>query len=214
MAKKTKSLSEIKAMLGAEKYDSLGSNIASKLTTERIRALEYYQGDITRDVPNITGRSQAVSSDVLDTVHGLMPGLMEVFAASEDAIQFSPVGPEDREAAEQETAYVQHVFWNKNPGFQIMHDFMFDALLSKLGVVKVWAEEDEKEEQETYYGQSEDQLAYMLAQNPDWQIVAQTVNVDGFGQPVYDVTIQRKRQYMSFRVACVPPEEFGIARRA
>ncbi len=38
-----------------------------------------------------------------------------------------------------------------------------DALLSKVGIVKVWCEEREEEERETYYDLTDDQLA-LLAQ--------------------------------------------------
>src|SRR5262245_36254075 len=85
-------------------------------------------------------RSKAVSSDVADTIEGLMPPLMEIFAAGEEVVQFAPVGPEDVAAAEQETDYVNHVFMQQNPGFLVLYSFIKDALLSKVGVVKVWWE--------------------------------------------------------------------------
>ena len=66
-------------------------------------------------------------------------------------VRFEPVGPEDELAAAQETDYVNHVFMQQNPGFMILYSFVKDALLSKVGIVKIWWEEREEEERETYY---------------------------------------------------------------
>jgi hypothetical protein len=41
----------------------------------------------------------------------------------------------------------------------VLYAFIKDALLSKTGLVKVWWEENEQEERETYYGLDEQQYA-------------------------------------------------------
>ncbi len=71
---------------------------------------------------------------------------MDIFAGSDEVVRFEPVGPEDEAAAQQETDYVNHVFMQQNPGFMILYSFIKDALLSKVGIVKVWWEEREEEE--------------------------------------------------------------------
>jgi hypothetical protein len=91
-----------------------------------------------------------VSTDVADTIEGLMPNLMDIFAGSDEVVRFEPVGPEDESAAAQETDYVNHVFMQQNPGFMVLYSFIKDALLSKVGIVKVWWEEREEESRETY----------------------------------------------------------------
>jgi hypothetical protein len=67
-------------------------------------------------MPAPEGRSHAVSTDVADTIEGLMPSLMEIFRTGDEVVRFEPVGPEDVAAAEQETDYVNHVFMQVNPG--------------------------------------------------------------------------------------------------
>ena len=86
-------------------------------------------------------------------------------------MRFNPVGPEDAAASDQETDYVNHVFMQKNPGFLILYSFIKDALLSKVGIVKVWWEEDERECEETYYDLDDDQYA-MIAGQDGVEIVA------------------------------------------
>src|SRR4051795_3695694 len=157
------SVSDLKAMLASEKTDALAALPISRLAEERADAMDYYLGDMRKDMPAQDGRSRAVSTDVADTVEGLMPSLMDIFAGSDEVVRFEPVGPEDVAAAQQETDYVNHVFMQQNGGFMVLYSFIKDALLSKAGIVKVWWEEREEESRETYYDLTDDQFT-LLAQ--------------------------------------------------
>lgn len=156
-------VSDLKAMLGCEKANALAAISAARLMEERADAMDYYLGDMRKDMPAQDGRSRAVSTDVADTIEGLMPSLMDIFAGSDEVVRFEPAGPEDEAAAAQETDYVNHVFMQQNPGFMILYGFIKDALLSKVGIAKVWWEEREEENRETYYDLTDDQFA-LLAQ--------------------------------------------------
>ena len=174
------SVLDLKAMLASEKANALAAISAARLMEERADAMDYYLGDMRKDMPAQDGRSRAVSTDVADTIEGLMPSLMDIFAGSDEVVRFEPVGPEDEAAAQQETDYVNHVFMQQNPGFMILYSFIKDALLSKVGIVKVWWEEREEESRETYYDLTDDQFA-LLAQavmesGGAMKIVAHTVH--------------------------------------
>jgi hypothetical protein len=90
-------------------------------------------------------------------------------------VKFEPVGPEDEQAAQQETDYVNHVFMQQNPGFMVLYTFIKDALLQKNGIVKVFWDESEREERETYYDLTEEQLMAVVqrveASNGQMEIV-------------------------------------------
>jgi hypothetical protein len=229
---------ELTALLSAERSDALAAVQATKLSEERERALEYYAGDVTMDIPDVDGRSRAVSMDVADTVEGLMPQLMEIFCSSDEVVKFEPVGPEDVQAADQETDYVNHVFMQKNPGFMVLYSMIKDALLSKVGIVKVWWEQEQREHRETYLDLDDDAYAVLEA-DPEVEIVEhsmrpaypgqQTTDEGGqFSQSaslppssvnsppssamLHDVTIAIKKTYGCAKVMPVPPEEFGITR--
>lgn len=210
MAKKSKTLSETElgSVLAAEKADALASTNSSQLSIDREKALAYYMGDMQNDMPSIEGRSSAVSTDVFDTIEGMLPDLLEIFAGGEEVVRFNAVGPEDVPAAEQETQYVNHVFLQKNPGFLILYSFIKDALLSKVGIVKVHWDEEEREERETYLDQPEDVFA-LVSSDPEVEVVEHTEH-DG----LHDFTVVEKSTYGCAKVEPVPPEEFGIARRA
>ncbi|MGA7485763.1 MAG: hypothetical protein WBW74_02305 [Xanthobacteraceae bacterium] len=222
---------DLRALLAAEKADALSAMSASKLSDERARALDYYLGDMSRDMPAPEGRSRAVSSDVADTIEGLMPTLMDIFCGGDEVVRFEPVGPEDVAAAEQETDYVNHVFMQGNPGFLVLYSFIKDALLSKVGIVKVWWETREETERATYFDLTEDQFA-IIAGDPAVEIVEHTekrianseiANSEAGDRYsllatryslVHDVTVETRRTSECARVEAVPPEEFGIARNA
>src|SRR6516162_6407259 len=176
------STSDLKAMLASEKANALAAISAARLAEERADAMDYYLGDMRKDMPAPDGRSRAVSTDVADTIEGLMPHLMDIFAGSDEVVRFEPVGPQDVAAAEQETDYVNHVFMQQNPGFLILYSFIKDALLSKVGIVKVWWEEREEEERETYLDQSEDAFALLVA-DPEIEIVAHSQHADPLFKP-------------------------------
>lgn len=179
------SMSELTAILEAEKKDALSAAAASKLSEERSKAMDYFLGDMKDDMPSLPDRSSAVSTDVADTVEGMMPQLMEIFTAGDEVVEFQPVGTEDEEAAQQETDYVNHVFMQKNAGFLTLYAIIKDALLQKVGIVKIWWEEEEQEERETYQNLSDD--AYLLMQtDPEIEIVEHTERVMGYGDSADD----------------------------
>lgn len=221
------SVSDLKAKVAAEHADALSAYNASTLSSDRSDAMDYYLGDMSKDMPVPEGRSKVVSTDVADTVEGLMPQLMDIFAGSDEVVRFDPVGPEDEEAAQQETDYINHVFMQQNPGFMVLYSFIKDALLQKTGLVKVWWEEREEKSRETYYDQSEEQFALIaqqaLQEDSGLEIVEHSQEVEETqdpvtGQPVqtvkHDVTVVTTRKVEHARVMGVPPEEFGIERSA
>jgi hypothetical protein len=204
---------ELKAILQAEKYDAMGSIKASHLSLDRTSAMKYFLGDMTDDMPAIEGRSVAVSTDVSDSVLGLMPSLMEIFCGSDQIVRFDATSQQDVMQAEQETDYINHVMMNVNPGYKILYHFMYDALLSKTSVVKVWWEQGKTKERDTYYDQSDD--VWMLVQaDPDVEVIEHSERPDPMLGMLHDFTLERTRDTSYAKVDPVPPEEFGISRRA
>ncbi len=176
MAKKSDG--DLRALLAAEYQGALAATNASKLSTDRENSMAYYLGDMTRDMPQPIGRSGAVSMDVADTIEGMMPQLMEIFTGNDEVVKFEPVGPEDVSGAQQETDYVNHVFMNQNPGFLVIYQFIKDALLQKLGIVKIWTEKEDKEERETYLDKTDDEYALIIS-DPDVEVVEHTAHGPG-----------------------------------
>ena len=158
---------EIIAQIEAQENIAYGVN-DSALSNDRAEAIDYYLGQPFGNEEE--GRSQVVSYDVQDTIEAALPQLLKVFVAGDQVVKFEPKGPEDQDAADQETDYVNHVVMEKNEGFKIFYVWFKDALLSKNGYVKVYAEDEEEEEEYKYEGLTDAQLQ-MLASDEKTEVL-------------------------------------------
>jgi len=165
---------EIIARVEAEENIAYGVN-DSALSNDRASAIDYYLGQPFGNEEE--GRSQVISYDVQDTIEAALPQLLKVFVAGDKVVQFDPKGPEDQDAAEQETDYINHVVMEKNEGFKIFYVWFKDALLSKNGYVKVYAEEEEEVEEYEYKGLTDAQLQ-MLASDENTEVLEHTPYAD------------------------------------
>jgi len=165
---------EIIAQIEAEENIAYGVN-DSALSNDRAEAIDYYLGQPFGNEEE--GRSQVVSYDVQDTIESALPQLLKVFVAGDKVVQFDPKGPEDQDAADQETDYVNHVVMEKNEGFKIFYVWFKDALLSKNGYVKCYAEEEEEVEEYEYKGLTDAQLQ-MLASDDNTEVLEHTAYAD------------------------------------
>lgn len=168
------------------------------------------------------GRSSVVSSDVLDTVEGMLPDLIDVFVSSDKAVQFDPVSKEDEEGAKQATDACNYVFYKQNNGFLCLYSAIKDGLLLKTGGLKWCWEEKRTPNFSTYRGVDEMQLAMWLAQNPKAEVIEKDERdepmQDQMGQTigmrrVYDVKIKVVEIKGKVKLTPIPPDELLISRR-
>ena len=165
---------EIIARVEAEENIAYGVN-DSALSNDRASAIDYYLGQPFGNEEE--GRSQVISYDVQDTIEAALPQLLKVFVAGDKVVQFDPKGPEDQDAAEQETDYINHVVMEKNDGFKTFYVWFKDALLSKNGYVKVYSEDEEEVEEYDYKGLTDAQLQ-MLASDDNTEVLEHTAYPD------------------------------------
>lgn len=137
--------------------------MGSEIQKQQAKAMEYYFGEPEGDLspPDVDDRSDIVDTVVSDQIEWLMPTLMEIFYASGDPVRFTPTKAGDEDAADQMTLVVNHVVNVQNPGFQIFEDWFKSALLSKIGIVKVWWQVDTTSTRETYQALTDIQLAIL-----------------------------------------------------
>lgn len=194
--------SELLSLVSGERKRAIGLDHDETLRSEREQALNYYKGEMP-DMTARPGRSRAVSTDVAEAIDTVLPDLVEIFTG-EEVVAFIPKGEEDEEAAEQETDYINHVFFNENPGFLLLHTAIKDALLTKVGVFTWWAED--YEESEEFEGAKEE-IAVALAQHGDAVEIGEP---NESGLISYKITRKGKKPC----VACVPSEDFAVSRDA
>lgn len=201
----------------------------TEYSRERSETLDYYLGEpFGNEVEN---RSQVVATEVSDTIEFIMPQLMKVFQSSDHFARFVAREPEDIRAAEQATDLVNYVINNDNNGFVNLYSWFKDALLFKVGVLKVFWEENVQVVDEKYQDLSEEELTILL-DDSDVEVVSQSINevgvinddveVDGEIDPIdeiplaitYDVEIKRRKNSGKTKIMNVPPEEFLFSRRS
>jgi len=226
---------ELKSIVNAEIEDAIGF-VGTEITEDRADALKYYNGEPFGD--EIEGLSSFVSSDVSDVVETMMPSLMRIFTSSDKVVEVIPEGEEDEPYAEQVEDFLNWSFYRNNPGFMVLETMFRDALLSKIGVAKIyWNDNDEVTEHEQR-DMSESQLL-MLADDDEVEILSQVERPDPMAPEmpmmdpmgnqmqdedglaltmpapmVYDVKYRRTENDGRIVVEAVPPEEFLISKRA
>jgi hypothetical protein len=181
--------------------------------------MAYYLGEATHELtpPDVDGRSKVVSKDLLEVVESAMPSLMRMFCGADDVIRFEAEGPEDEKNANDATEYCGWMLFRKNQGFTVLHDAIKSALISRMGVVKVYCEEawDEREEHYEYLSEQDVQA---LAVDENVEIVEQVPvqampGPDGTPpQPTFNVTAKRKTKQHNIVVEGVPPEEMWFSK--
>jgi hypothetical protein len=194
--------------LVADEFARAVGRSTDELNAQREKALQYIKG-VMDDVPSLPGRSSACSTDVSDAIEMALPDLIEIFTG-EDIATFRPVGPEDVDAAQQETDYVKHVFFEENPGFLNLYSAIKDALSIKTGVFKVFGEEYEEPEEE-FEDQSLDQLASAVQKHGDRVELKSDLGDMTDPEMTVDFCIRAKEKWRA-RVMAVPPEDFGVSK--
>lgn len=212
---------DLVAIIRAHRRDSLGVEDGD-LSNDRAKALDHYHGRPYGDEQE--GRSAVVSRDLSEAVDWAMPAIMRVFTQSGSLGEFDPVGPEDEEAAQQESDYVNQVIMKDNPGFIILHDAIKDTLLLKNGYAKHYWDETEKITEEEYSGLTIEEIAKMLNDLTDKgatvEVKGQSSNTVMIQGPmgdvpveVFDIRLQIKQKRGRVCIEAVPVEEVRVSRR-
>lgn len=211
---------DLVAIIKAHRRDSLGIDDGD-LSNERAKSLDHYHG---RPYGNeVEGRSAVVSKDLSEAVDWAMPALMRIFVQSGNIAEFTPIGPEDEELAQQESDAINHVLMVENNGFMVLYDAFKDALLLKNGYVKHYWEETEKTTTEQYSGLTMDEVTSLIVQLEN---EGATVEVDGQEErqivvmtpqgempvSVFDVKLKITRKEGRVCVEATPCEEIRVSK--
>jgi hypothetical protein len=209
---------DLLAILRAHRDDALGVEDGD-LSTERATALDHYHG---RPYGNeVEGRSAIVSRDLAEAVDWAMPAIMRVFAMSGSLGEFDPVGPDDEEAAKQESDYVNQVIMKDNAGFILLHDAIKDTLLLKNGYVKHSWDVTTKITEDEYSGLTMDELAQMVtkleqagAEVEIKEATSSQVVIGNMPMEVWDCRIKVTRKKGKVCLEAVPTEEVRVSKRS
>jgi len=225
MAKQTMTEEKLKALL--DNYIDDSYNAYQEVGGEVQKAVSYYLG---RPYGNeVSGKSSVTTREVAEAVDGALPQLLKIFTQSVDVVEFTPQNDGDATVAENVTQYVNHIFEKDNSGAILMHNWFWDALVNKVGIVKAYWDVKEDANEEEYFSLSQDELG-MLMQEPSVEIVEQEeimgepipVGVDPMtGEPLiqnapstFNVKLKKTVDASRVKIENVSSAEFMIDRHA
>lgn len=180
----------------------------SKLSKERERILDYYNAVLPK--PHHAGNSKYVSMDVFDAVESMKAVLLETFAAGNKIISFDPQNADDIENARVATEYTDYVLFRQNDGFKIFGDVIQDALMARVGVAKVYWEDNLEISDEEFENLSQDEVDGLLSL-PEVEMAKIEQDPE---TGLFKGDIKRKLNKGQVKIDVIPPEEFLITPQA
>jgi hypothetical protein len=213
MAKMTES--ELAAQLDSAARDT--AQFAGEFMADNTKYLEAYLGLKTGDFAAIPNSSSAISTDVQDVVESDMPSLARVFLGSGEVLVFeaNTENQAEIEEVEQKTKYIDWIVRKQPDSFEIIHNWLKDALIQKNSVVKYFMDESKSIDEESFTNISEEELIAVTEtlNGPDVKsvkIIEQDINEDG----TYNLKFKVTRQIQKVCIINIPPEDFRITRNA
>jgi hypothetical protein len=191
----------------------------SELAEEQDSNLDYYYG--AKFGNEEEGFSQVVTRDVLETVEGILPDLMKIFASGDMVVEFDAINPADEEQVEIEGRYINHLFMNRGNGYKVLYDWFKDALLMKNGLIKVGWDSDEQVQFRDYAMLSEEEYKVLEAgESDDEMYIGSQYEIESYseyeidGVKYWDCRVRISRNKGKICVDAIPSEEFRIAERS
>lgn len=201
MAKKSSGMSDGELVSLLDRAISTSDD--GKSAELREKSLQFIRGEV--DFPSETGKSSAVSHDVADTLHWILPSLLRAFLASENVGIYEPrrremvdqpktdengqpvVGPNgapviervdvSEERANQATDYVNYILMHDCRGYSALHAGFYEGLAFGNGLIKHWYDPSPQFVTESYSGLSDDAFT-MLVEDDDVEVVEHTQKDD------------------------------------
>lgn len=177
------------------------------------------------------GRSKVVSHDIEDDVNSIMPDLMRCFTSADDLVSVEASNPEDdqpfqmgvnpqdstpilskKSRVDMQAAYGTQVFFKDNRGKENIHDFAFDGLVQRVGIMQVSWEDPEPCPPKIIEGVGPEQLQ-RYTDDPEYEVIEQGEEQGPQG-PVFTLKVVRKPKMGRVHIEACPTEEFAIHKTA
>lgn len=189
----------------------------SRLSSERTALKKKYLGcgygvDEEREGK---GLSTYVDRTVMETVEWAKPGLMRVFCTDE-IIRFEPKTPDQEQAAEDATLYVNQVVFGRRM-FSLVHDVLADGLYQRAGWCMAHCPERRERRVRQFTGLSEAEAVALLMDPALDMETPGAVKVRRYESPqgpLYDVTVHQTVTVRGIRIDAVPPENVIVSADA
>lgn len=213
---------EIVAILCALEDDARDYVHGPLADAREVAMREYYQQPYADDDLD-DGLSKFVTSEVQDTIEWILPSLIKMFMAGENAVEFEPRMADDEDGAMQATECCNYVFYVQNNGMLTLMTAFKDALMLRGGPIHWYWEEEEITDRERFKALTEPEIAYILQakqQEGEAEITgAEQVSADVYGMmgelvdtARYDIEVSVTKKRGKVTIDAFPPENLLVAR--
>ena len=179
---------------------------AETLSTARAALEAAYLGSPLEmdDARKEGGYATFIDRTVMETVEWAKPGLLRVFASSDEIVRVEPRRPEHEQAAADATDYLNQIVFGQAM-FTPIFNVISDALLQRAGWWKVWHDDDPARVPVVYTGLSEEEAYALMLRHGDMA----SVELSRGKEPSYSVTVATDDPASApggVRIICLPPE--------
>lgn len=196
---------EVAACMGRD-----GSTLSKARTDLKGRYLGHgYEGD--EDI-KARGLSTYVDRTMLEVVEWAKPGLLRVFCGDE-VIRFDPKTPQQEQAADDATLYVNQVIFGRNM-FDIVHDVLSDGLMQRVGWCLAHCPQKEEVRVRKFRGLAQQEAVALVTAAEQEGAETEVEAVQSALGTSYSVTVRRKVLGQEIRLDPVPSEQVIISADA
>jgi len=193
--------------------------IDSEIVPERTLSQQYFDGKTRLGYEE--GRSRVVATKCRDAVRAIKPSLMRVFLGTGTPVEFVPRSQEDVANAQQMTQYINYKL-NQQNYFKLLNNAFQDALVKRLGILKVYYEDTSTSQIHTYTNLNDLEFSYLVADETvtvleHSQTMVMEVDQESGAEiekSSHSAKISRLNESGDLKVDSVPPEEWFCDRNA
>jgi hypothetical protein len=175
-----------------------------------MEALRRYFGERYGDEEE--GRSKVTTREVFETIEWTRPDLMRVFGSGGNVVALEETQPQDAKYAKDAADYLQWIFWQDNPGFELLDDFAFDGLLHRRGYIAAYWCDYEYRAPQTLTGLNIQQVQELM-QDPMVEIVGQDFDNESEAGGI-SLIVRRQKSPARAVIETIAPEDMRLNGRA
>jgi hypothetical protein len=195
------------------------STTQTELVSNRDTAYKYFRKELPVG-PKDESKSSTVSGDVQNALLTTLAEVRQAFAKTQ-LVKVLPDKNKTKEEAETETNALNSILFDRNPGDVVIQNIIFDALLQRNCIVKVFIEDRKKVSYETIEGVNEFILEEVLQPTEEGQeveVVEQMMEqesvISEWGEmmmpAIFSLRVKRITPKQTLRVESVPLDEIRI----
>lgn len=180
--------------------------------SKRTLAIEYQRGEMN-DLPARPNGSTQTDRTFADALAWTLPGVVRVFTASDQMVQFQATQVGGEQSAEEASEYTNYSFFRENDGYRILYNATYDSLLMGNGAAcSYWCPEEA--DTKLFKDRTAEELALLLEEGwtgtgvepkPGTSRMVET-DMGSVEEPTYTVKLQKVEKRGQIRDMTLKPE--------